>query len=362
MKLFKFLTTFLFLSTLIFASEHGIYLKTVEDIKIEIPPVKEKLLIKLEKAGYSILAQYEISTPDIVREDNNKHCNLPAELLLISKDEYTKLITSFGNKYLPAAFIKLGIYENENGVNINLANPETINRIIFNDLEDDKYDDIINKTKEYRRELVEICHSLNIGKNVEMEMPPIREDDDLKNAAKDMFMMVGKMTFFQDEDQFPVIYSEKTASGKTDLKNIKRRILKNIKNFKADKKDAEYQWVENKDMLKWRAIAEIYSPDSLSVLLGITRPRTEALSFKIAGGSHENSFNSCPGIDHVTAYPIEVLIMVHNDNIIIRTQREMFRMDMYFWDAGKMAFMKYMNMPAMLDKSIKKALLGKTDN
>ena len=34
----------------------------------------------------------------------------------------------------------------------------------------------------------------------------------------------------------------------------------------------------------------------------------------------------------------------------------MFRMDMYFWDAGKMAFMNYMQMPGILDESIKKAL------
>jgi len=362
MKAFKFITFILFLSTLIFASEHGIYLQTVKEIKVEIPQVEEKLLIELGKAGYNILANYEIGTPDIVREDNSKHCNLPAVLLVAAKENYTKLITSFGNKYLPASFIKIGIYETENGVNINLANPETINRIIFNDLDDDKYDNIVNKTKVYRRELVEICHTLNIGKNIEIEMPPIRDDDDLKEASKDMFMMVGKMTFFRDEDQFPIIYSEKAKNGKTDLVKLKRRILKNINNFKADKKDAEYQWVENKEMLKWRVIAEIYAPDSSAILLGISRPRTEGLSFKIAGGKLENSFNSCPGINHVTAYPIEVLIMLDDNNVIIRTQREMFRMDMYFWDAGKMAFMKYMNMPAMLDNSIKKALLGKTDN
>jgi hypothetical protein len=34
-------------------------------------------------------------------------------------------------------------------------------------------------------------------------------------------------------------------------------------------------------------------------------------------------------------------------------------MDMYFWDAGKMAFMNHMSMPSVLDESLRMALLGK---
>ena len=44
--------------------------------------------------------------------------------------------------------------------------------------------------------------------------------------------------------------------------------------------------------------------------------------------------------------------------IKVFTAREMFRMDMYFWDAGMPAFMDHMSMPGILDEAIKKALLG----
>ena len=67
----------------------------------------------------------------------------------------------------------------------------------------------------------------------------------------------------------------------------------------------------------------------------------------------------CPGIDHVSAYPIEVLFIQEEDKINVYTQNEMHRMDMYFWDAGMSAFMDHMSMPGILDESIKKALLGK---
>jgi len=42
----------------------------------------------------------------------------------------------------------------------------------------------------------------------------------------------------------------------------------------------------------------------------------------------------------------------------VYTQREMFRMDMYFWDAGMAAFMDHMSMPGIIDESIKRSLLG----
>ena len=97
-------------------------------------------------------------------------------------------------------------------------------------------------------------------------------------------------------------------------------------------------------------------------MLGITRPRTEAVSFRIAGGKREDDGNYCPGIDHAAAYPIEVLIINEGNIINVYSPREMFRMDMYFWDAGKMAFMNFAQMPGMLDDSIKKALFNISDD
>ena len=136
------------------------------------------------------------------------------------------------------------------------------------------------------------------------------------------------------------------------------QINSNLSGFEPDEDDVDYRWSNSAENLKWKIISSVFTADSNAVLLGITRPRTEALSFRIAGESRESDANKCPGLDHITAYPIEVLILNENDKITIYSPREMFRMDMYFWDAGKMAFMKYMQMPGMLDDSIKKALLN----
>ncbi len=61
-----------------------------------------------------------------------------------------------------AGFIKIGIYENENGINVAITDFETINRIVFNDLyendDEETYNEIIEITKIYKNEFISILH------------------------------------------------------------------------------------------------------------------------------------------------------------------------------------------------------------
>lgn len=345
------------------ASEHGIYLQTVSNIKGDFYKVGDELKTKLKSAGFNILNYTDIATPDIVRQKKEEQCGFKAKLILCSSNEFTKMITARGNKYLVASFFRIGLYETPEGIQIVIADPETINRVVFNDLwengKENEYNQVVSKTKEFKANLVSAIHSISGGTKVEKAMEPIRSDEDLRESSRDMFMMVGKMTFFNDEDQFPIIYSRKNTDGRKGLERLINEMKNNLKNFQPTKDDVEYRYVASPEVLKWKIIGQVYSPDSTSVVLGITRPQTEGLSFHIAGSKRESSANKCPGIDHLVAYPIEVLITQKDGQLLVSTAREMFRMDMYFWDAGKMAFMNHMSMPSVLDESIKIALLGK---
>lgn len=359
----QFIIALLLLASVLYASDHGIYLQTHMKINSDISIVETALAKKISSAGFSILSRSNITVPDYVTEESSEHCGFKAKLIVFKSDKYTQMLTSFDNKYLVAGFLRIGIYETPEGVNVAIADPETINRIIFNDLyendEEKKYYDVVEKTKEFKLNLVNLLHEVDLGEKVEIAMEPIRDDEDLAESSKDMFMMVGPMTLFTDEDQFPVIYSKENSEGKSGLENLKNEFLDNLKSFKPAEDDVEYRWTPSPEDLKWKVISEIYSPDSSAILLGLTRPRTEGVSMYIVSRSRETDNNSCPGIDHAAAYPIEVLLIQEDEKIKVYTQTEMIRMDMYFWDAGMTAFMDHMSMPGILDESIKKALLGK---
>lgn len=361
MKSINIIIFLLLLTISLSASDHGIYLKTHEKISDDISLVQESIITKLAENGFNVLYYSNLTTPDYVREEKEEHCGFKAKIIVFASDEFTNIITSKGNKYLIAGFLRIGIYEDQNGVNVNIVDPETIVRIVFNDLyENDmqsQYKEIVDKSKLFKTDLVKILHTVNLGTQVNIPMEPIRDDEDLAESSKDMFMMVGQMTFFNDEDQFPMIYS--ISSDDNSVESLSSEFIENLKIYVPTEDDIEYRWSPNPKLdLKWNIVSKLSSTDGKAILIGITRPRTEGVSFNIAGMSREDDVNKCPGIDHAAAYPIEVLFIEEEGNVNVYTQREMFRMDMYFWDAGMSAFMDHMSMPGILDESIMKSLLG----
>ncbi len=352
----------LILSSVSFSSEHGIYLQLLENSHANITEATQAISTKIAEAGFTIIKIRDVATPDIVREKANERCGFEAMEILFTSDKYVKFLTSYGNKYIVASLLRIAVYQTPDGLNVNIVDPETINRIVFNDLyENDmeaKYNEVISRTLFFRKKIISAIHSVELGKSVQKPLPPIRDDEDLAESSKDMFMMVGEMTLFNDEDQFPIIYKETAKNVQSQITNLINRIKNNISTAKPDKDDIEYRYTKSPEVLKWEIVSEIYSPDKSAVLLGITRLRTEGLSMDIAGASRETSANKCPGIDHAGAFPIEVIIYREENNLVVRTPREMFRMDMFFWDAGMKAFMNHMNMPKLLDKSIKHSLFG----
>ena len=278
---------------------------------------------------------------------------------MFTSDDYIKILTSFGNKYLVASFLKVGVYETDEGIMINIADPETINRIVFNDMDDESYEQAVNQTLPYKTKIIDALHSLSYGDKVNDAMEPKRETGELRDADRDMFMMVGPMTLFDDEDQFPIIYEEEDVKDASRLESLKDEMFKNIAKFQPNEDDSEYRWTKNPDEdLTWQIVGEVSSPDNKAIMFGLTRNRTESESFRIVGDETET--NKCPGINHLTAFPAEVLLMINEDDeLVVQTSRQMIRMDMYFWDAGMSAFMDHMGMPGMLDESIYRALFAK---
>jgi len=343
----------------LFPADHGIYLLTNSNIQNGYEKVTSNVVEAIEKTGFRILGTRNMATPDGVRENGEDICGFRAQLIIFSSDEYIQMLTSFGNKYLVASFLKIGIYETDNGIMINIADPETINRIVFNDLNDENYEKAVASTLPYKQKIVSALHSLGYGNNVEEAMEPKRETGELRDADRDMFMMVGPMTLFDDEDQFPIIYDEDDVMDVVRLGLLKESMFNNIDKFQPIEDDREYRWTTDPENdLKWQVIGEVSSPDKKAIMFGLTRNRTESESFRIVGDETET--NKCPGIDHLTAFPAEVLLMINDDNkLVVQTARQMIRMDMYFWDAGMAAFMDHMGMPGMLDESIYRALFAK---
>ena len=94
------------------------------------------------------------------------------------------------------------------------------------------------------------------------------------------------------------------------------------------------------------------------VVFGVTSASMEARSFSIvgAGSDKDRQDLTCPGTAYAAAYPIELVVRKKDGRVVVETVDAMFRMKMFFEDAGKWAFMKNMTMPGSLASEIKARL------
>jgi len=74
------------------------------------------------------------------------------------------------------------------------------------------------------------------------------------------------------------------------------------------------------------------------------------------GGQNEQRKElACPGLSHAGAYPIEIVVYTDGSGQIrVAMIDMMYRMKMYFEDAGTTSFIKNMKMPGSIEKEITK--------
>jgi len=350
----------LLLVTFSFASDLGIYEKVIENSTTPPDQIAEQLAASFKTSDLTFLNKIEVVTPNLVCKDSEKHSDFRAFLILVTCPSFDSLLVNYGNRYAANWILRVGVYQDQNGSQVQIANPEAMTRIICNDLPDGDYKILVDAAIKVKQKLRNTIIAAVEGNAVTTQMPPVRSDERIRKAKKDMIMMVGPMTFFKNRNQFPILNEVQVGDdASVTFNKVLAEVEQNIRNFKPAENDIDYHWCQNPETnLQWQIVCTVKSPERNAAVIGITRGRTEALSFHICGMNRDSEANPVPGIDHVAAYPIEVVVFEEEGKIKVGTTREMFRMDMFFWDAGKMAFMKYMKMPKTLDKSIKKAVTG----
>ena len=105
----------------------------------------------------------------------------------------------------------------------------------------------------------------------------------------------------------------------------------------------------------WHSVHAYKASDDVWVV-GVTNGKTEARAYGIAGEKRVAASNACPGVDHAPAFPIEVVVTGIGGRSTVQLLKEMWRMKLWFQDAGNWAFMKNMQMPGDIQSEIEAAV------
>ena len=271
------------------------------------------------ESQFQLLAKHDQTPPET--------CEYKTRVFVLLDSEYAKKIISA--KPLTAPFgvaDKINLFEDEEGVHISIVNPENINRTIL--MDDTQYNELSNS---HRKTLRELITGVLTGEVTEKPYGPIRKKGYI---GRTMGVMAG--------GPFDKKIQNLLLIANTDLNDL------------VDKLKTEF----NKKEDKWGTgiIYSVVFEEAGIAVLGVSSPKIESKSFSIvkAGGDKSRKSLSFPGIAHAGAYPIEIVIERKLTVSWIRVLDIMYRMKMYFEDAGKIAFAVNMGMPGSIQREIKR--------
>jgi uncharacterized protein (DUF302 family) len=302
--------TLILLVSVSFAGEYGVYVKVIEGAKGSFDEVSSGVEAALKNAGWEIMAAYNSGVPE--------GCKFRSRVIVFSSPVYVKSIMSNGVKAAFSLPLRAGIYEDESGINVAVVNPASINRTIIHET---KLNDLSLSTI---NSIVDAIAKTVPGNIVKKQIGEVRSKGRVGGMGGGDFL-----------DKIIEIYAAQDNSDAT-FKSISEKVKKGILGNKKN----------------WKLIYTYDLSSHNAIIFGIAEAKTEGRSFKIAGEKRASDSYKFPGIDHNTAFPIEVIVYKDADKVRVVTLDEMYRMKVYFEDAGKWAFMKNMGMPRQIEEEI----------
>jgi len=288
------------------ARTQGVYVNTIEGMKADMAQTATKVESALKGAGFTVLASFENGAPE--------GCKYRAMTIVFTNEAYAARVISGGPDKGFALPLRVSLYEDARGLNVAVMNPVSVNRTIF---QNGSMDEPAQKVVD------EVAAALkSVGPVSAKQIGQLRDDGSITGMGGGPF----------PEKVVPVAASNKSL---------------------AEMADALVKGITDKN--GWHAIYT-YKPSEGVVIVGVTNRKTEGRAFGIAGESRATSANKFPGLDHASAFPVEIVIYkkgAHNTASILK---EMWRMKLYFQDAGNWAFMKNMGMPGDIQSQIEAAI------
>ncbi len=298
-------------------AESGVYEYVLEGARGPVDEAARSLEAAFASAGWRVLARVEAGVPE--------GCGFRAEVLAVVDMSYARRLMTANRKTGPFAVVdRVNVFEDEAGVHVALLNAESINRTVL--MDDDAYAAVSREHVDALRALVTATVA---GRVTDREFGEKRSRGYI---GKTMGVMAGGPFVDKVKDEVAV------DSG--DWRSV------------ADKVRAGL----SRPAGKWglHLVYELALPEQQTVILGTSGSAVESKSFSIVGAGTDDARDSfrCPGLAHAAAYPIEVVVTQEGGGVRVRLADVMYRMKMFFEDAGKWAFMKNMGMPGSIHDEI----------
>lgn len=302
--------------------EHGVYVRLAEAVPGDFTAAVTSLEQAFEASDWQIVASYSTG---LVGDD----CSYRAQVFAAHNSDYASELIQHNWLGAFALPVRLAVFEDETGVHVTVMNPLSLNRTIVDETA------VGSPSSSLLSQIQAIVTQAFPGATTGGEYGQMRSQGLI---GKTMGIMAGGPF----PDKIDEVASAK-VSGPEGLLETADRVYSGLQELSGKRK-----WGS-------RPVYRLDLVDQGMVIIGVTGEPIEAKAFSIVGSGGDDSRKdmACPGLDHAPAFPIEVVLRYEEDRVRVYLIDEMFRMKMYFEDAGKMKFAANMRMPGSIENELR---------
>lgn len=299
--------------------EYGVYEYVVRNTSAGFEATCSAINEAVENSSFVLLTTCDVEGP--------KDCGFRSTVYAIYEPDYAKALLGANRRTSPFAIVdRINVFEDEEGTHISIVNPLSINRTIL--MDDTTYSELSN---DHRLSLRSLITETVAGEASDKQYGEFRNTGYI---GRTFGIMAGGD------------YSDKI----NDIMEIEGGNLDEvIEKLQGKMADSVGEW-------GMQLAYTLNLPEEGIAVLGTTGTSMASKSYSIvkAGGDKTRKNLSCPGLAYAGAYPIEVVVS-RDDNGTVKVSlcHIMYRMKMYFEDAGKWAFAKNMDMPGSIQDELK---------
>lgn len=275
-------------------------------------------------------ATHDVRVPDEAHE---------ARVYVLTSPDYVAAAANESARTISAQILRLAVYTtgDEQTTFVNMANPVAHALVFYADSVN--ADALVAAAEDAAAQLRALVGGLS-GEALSEQLEPKRSEKRYRNFNGDgPARMMAK--FRRWEKSQLVILDDSAANFDAVVDRVIERI-------------GERPVADVSETKGWELVSTIRLRDDV-VHLGLTNPYVEDRMIRInsrfreAGKSEGSPY---PGVDHMAALPIEVLIVKEGDKTVVRHYGQMWRMQLYFWDSGYRAFTANVGVPDNIVDSI----------
>ena len=266
-----------------------------------------------------------------------------ARIYVLTSSAYMEAAKNEAPNTVSAQILRIGVYQYGAGkpTHVDVANPVAHAMVFYSGSKD--YDKLIAAAKAVEQELRDTIAKVP-GKAVQVQLEPKRTEKTYNKFDGDgPAKMMAKWRNWSESQN--LAFSAKPEEFAATVAKVEKAL-----------RASQDKGVD--DSSGWTLVSKI-PVGSEAVYFGISNQYTENKCIRINSDFRSDGKAPdapYPGVDHAPALPLEVIVYNDGKETKVVQYGEMWRMQLYFWDSGYIAFAKNTLIPSIIFSSIEQAL------